>query len=33
MSQATALKINHAIDSLWSPSVDSQHHPAIYWAK
>ena len=20
-------------DSLWSLSLDSQHHPAIYWAK
>ena len=21
------------IDSLWSPSLDSQHHPAMYWVK
>ena len=21
----------HTIDCLWSPSLDSQHHPAIYW--
>ena len=31
--EASTISLYHTIDSLWPPSLDSRHHPTIYWEK